>query len=109
MKAVIADTSPLNYLILIGEVEVLAQLYGEVLIPDVVLAELTDSEAPASARCRLRRASKAGSLCKRKRANAALKACSTHQSRGLILMLKSTAFTECVSAPTEMKLTPVSA
>lgn len=48
MKAVVADTSPLNYLILIGEVEVLAQLYGEVLIPDVVLAELTDSEAPAN-------------------------------------------------------------
>jgi len=44
MKVVIADTSPLNYLVLIGEVDVLAQLYVEVLIPDVVARELSDSE-----------------------------------------------------------------
>jgi predicted nucleic acid-binding protein len=34
MKAVVADTSPLNYLVLIGEVDLLAQLYGEVLVPE---------------------------------------------------------------------------
>jgi predicted nucleic acid-binding protein len=44
MTVVIADTSPLNYLVLIGEVDVQAQLYVEVLIPDVVARELSDSE-----------------------------------------------------------------
>ena len=48
MKAVVADTSPLNYLVLIGEVDVLAQLYGEVLVPEVVIAELCDQEAPSA-------------------------------------------------------------
>ena len=48
MKAVVADTSPLNYLVLIGEVDVLAELYGEVLVPEVVIAELTDVEAPSA-------------------------------------------------------------
>jgi predicted nucleic acid-binding protein len=48
MKAVVADTSPLNYLVLIGEVDLLAQLYGEVLVPEVVIAELHDPEAPAA-------------------------------------------------------------
>ena len=37
---VIADTSPLNYLILIGHVDVLKELYGEVVIPRAVLVEL---------------------------------------------------------------------
>lgn len=46
MKAVVADTSPLNYLVLIEEVDVLAQLYGEVLVPDIVMGELSDPEAP---------------------------------------------------------------
>jgi predicted nucleic acid-binding protein len=46
MKVVIADTSPLNYLILAGAIEVLPRLYGRVVIPDVVLAELTNEDAP---------------------------------------------------------------
>lgn len=46
MKVVVADTSPLNYLLLIGEVELLQHMYGEVLIPDVVAAELSDPDAP---------------------------------------------------------------
>jgi predicted nucleic acid-binding protein len=46
MKVVIADTSPLNYLVLIEEVDLLVRLYGEVLIPDLVVQELADSEAP---------------------------------------------------------------
>ena len=45
MKVVVADTSPLNYLILIGEVDLLARLFGEVLIPDIVARELAESEA----------------------------------------------------------------
>lgn len=35
MKVVVADASPINYLVLIGEVGLLARLYGEVLIPDI--------------------------------------------------------------------------
>jgi predicted nucleic acid-binding protein len=46
MKVVVADTSPLNYLVLIQEIDALAQLYGEVLVPEIVIAELKDSDAP---------------------------------------------------------------
>jgi predicted nucleic acid-binding protein len=44
---VIADTSPLNYLILIGEAEVLRRLYARVVIPEAVLRELQNPQAPA--------------------------------------------------------------
>lgn len=44
---VIADTSPLNYLILIGQAELLPRLFGEVLIPQMVLDELGGTGAPA--------------------------------------------------------------
>jgi predicted nucleic acid-binding protein len=47
---VIADTTPLNYLILIGEGEVLAQLYGRVIIPTAVRDELTNRLTPAVVR-----------------------------------------------------------
>src|SRR5258708_34489881 len=43
---IIADTSPLNYLVLIGHVEVLPKLYGGVVIPRSVLLELQHSSAP---------------------------------------------------------------
>ena len=43
---VIADTSPLNYLVLIGEAEVLRRLYGRVVIPEAVLRELQNPKAP---------------------------------------------------------------
>lgn len=46
MKVVIADTSPLNYLILVDAVEIPPRLYGRVTIPDIVLRELTDEGAP---------------------------------------------------------------
>lgn len=46
MTVVVADTSPLNYLVLIGHIDVLHRLYGRVLVPPQVLAELTDSGAP---------------------------------------------------------------
>jgi predicted nucleic acid-binding protein len=42
---VIADTSPINYLIEIGEVEVLPALYGRVLVPPSVCAELQRARA----------------------------------------------------------------
>jgi predicted nucleic acid-binding protein len=45
---VIANTSPLNYLVLIGKAEVLRRLYGQVVIPEAVLRELQNPEAPAA-------------------------------------------------------------
>jgi predicted nucleic acid-binding protein len=45
---VVADTTPLNYLILIEQVEVLHQLFGEVMIPEAVLTELRHPKAPAA-------------------------------------------------------------
>lgn len=46
MTVVVADTSPINYLLLIGEITILEGLYGEILIPPEVLAELSDVDAP---------------------------------------------------------------
>ncbi|MFN0125986.1 MAG: DUF3368 domain-containing protein [Verrucomicrobiales bacterium] len=43
---VVADTTPLNYLILIGHSEVLRPLFREVLIPEAVLKELQHPGAP---------------------------------------------------------------
>jgi uncharacterized protein len=43
---VVADTGPINYLILINEVEVLSRLYDRVVIPQAVLTELTHPNAP---------------------------------------------------------------
>ena len=43
---VVADTTPLNYLTIIGQVHVLGALFGKVLIPEGVLAELRHSKAP---------------------------------------------------------------
>ena len=47
MTVVVADTSPLNYLVLIGRIDVLRDLYGSVLVPPEVLAELSASRSPA--------------------------------------------------------------
>jgi predicted nucleic acid-binding protein len=50
MTVVIADTSPINYLVLIGETAILPQLYQRVVIPDEVLIELMDEDAPPEVR-----------------------------------------------------------
>ena len=50
MTVVVADSSPLNYLTLIGSVDVLRQLYGRVLIPREVADELTHAGAPVEVR-----------------------------------------------------------
>lgn len=44
---VVADTSPLNYLIRLGHPDVLHEIYGRVLVPDAVLSELQHPDAPA--------------------------------------------------------------
>ena len=43
---VVADTTPLNYLILIESVDVLPELYGEISVPMAVMRELGAREAP---------------------------------------------------------------
>ena len=47
---VVADTSPINYLVLLGHIEILPKIYGEVLIPQAVYEELQDSDAPTEVR-----------------------------------------------------------
>ena len=43
---VVADTSPLNYLILLGCADVLPKLYGRVVVPLAVLVEMQHRDAP---------------------------------------------------------------
>lgn len=45
---VVADTSPLNYLVLIGHVEILPYFYQRVLVPSFVWQELQDVNTPES-------------------------------------------------------------
>lgn len=47
---VIADTSPISYLILVDEAELLPELYGQILVPFAVFQELTSPEAPSKVR-----------------------------------------------------------
>jgi hypothetical protein len=43
---VVADTSPINYLLLIGHIEILPALFKNVILPSVVRDELTKPNAP---------------------------------------------------------------
>ena len=45
---VVSDTSPLNYLVLIGHADVLPALFGCVLAPPAVIAELRHGATPAA-------------------------------------------------------------
>jgi predicted nucleic acid-binding protein len=51
---VVADTGPLNYLILIGHVEVLKGLHGQVVIPTAVQDEMLDALAPPAVKAWMR-------------------------------------------------------
>jgi predicted nucleic acid-binding protein len=46
MPAVVADTAPLNYLVLIAAIEILPRIYETVLIPPAVRDELAHPRAP---------------------------------------------------------------
>lgn len=46
MTTVVSDTSPIHYLLLIGEIHLLPALFKEVLIPPAVFAELSHSHTP---------------------------------------------------------------
>jgi predicted nucleic acid-binding protein len=43
---VVADTSPINYLLLIGQIDLLPRLFQQIIIPDVVRDEMLDTGAP---------------------------------------------------------------
>jgi predicted nucleic acid-binding protein len=47
---VVADTSPLNYLIQIESDHLLPRLYGSIVIPSAVMGELADARAPLAIR-----------------------------------------------------------
>lgn len=47
---VVADTTPLNYLVLIDEAELLPALFTRVLLPNAALRELQDTETPLKVR-----------------------------------------------------------
>jgi len=46
MAVIVSDTTPLNYLVLIGAVEILPRLYTRVLIPPAVWSELNNRKTP---------------------------------------------------------------
>ena len=50
MTVVVADSSPLNYLTLIGSVDVLQRLYVAVVVPQQVISELIDPAGPHKVR-----------------------------------------------------------
>lgn len=43
---VVADTSPINYLLLIGQIDLLPRLFQHIIIPDVVRDEMLNPDAP---------------------------------------------------------------
>jgi hypothetical protein len=43
---VIADTSPINYLLLIDQIDLLPRLFQQIVIPDVVRDEMLNPDAP---------------------------------------------------------------
>ena len=47
---VVSDATPLHYLVLIGEIDLLQRLYGRVIIPQAVVEELSVAKAPVQVR-----------------------------------------------------------
>ena len=50
MRAVVADTGPIHYLVLIGHIEILPALFEKVIISSVVHDELARAQAPDAVR-----------------------------------------------------------
>ncbi len=40
---IVSNTSPINYLILIGQIDLLPELFGQIIIPQVVYSELSNT------------------------------------------------------------------
>jgi predicted nucleic acid-binding protein len=56
MQIVVADTGPINYLVLIDAIDLLPKLFDQVLAPQAVFDELTDPDTPATVRAWVTRA-----------------------------------------------------
>jgi predicted nucleic acid-binding protein len=56
MRIVVADTGPINYLVLIEAVDLLPKLFDQVCIPQTVFDELTDRGRPPAAQIWVRQA-----------------------------------------------------
>jgi predicted nucleic acid-binding protein len=50
VRLVIADTGPVNYLLLIGHIEILPALFEKVILPSAVKDELANADTPQSVR-----------------------------------------------------------
>jgi predicted nucleic acid-binding protein len=50
LKIVISDTSPINYLVLIGKQDILPALFDRIIVPQSVVRELSAAAAPHSVR-----------------------------------------------------------
>ena len=50
MQLVVADTGPINYLLLIEQIEILPALFGKVILPSVVRDEMARPKAPLMVR-----------------------------------------------------------
>jgi hypothetical protein len=50
MRLVVADTSPLNYLVLTGNIELLPMLFEKVIVPRTVTEELSSQKTPDAVR-----------------------------------------------------------
>lgn len=48
--AVVSDTGPLHYLVMLEQVELLKRFFGEILVPSIVLAELNHERTPEMVR-----------------------------------------------------------
>jgi predicted nucleic acid-binding protein len=46
VSLIVSDTTPVNYLILIGQIDVLPRLFGDLLLPPAVIREMLHSKAP---------------------------------------------------------------
>src|SRR5260370_650757 len=55
MRLVVADTGPLNYLVLIEASEILPKLFDAIIVPEAVKAELVHPSAPAAGAGRARK------------------------------------------------------
>ena len=84
MSAVVSDSSPLNYLALLSDFDLLRQIYGTLIIPPAVYSETVENATgyPVQAAVRAARCGHAASLTSSKRTfPSACKACSTCSRR----------------------------
>ncbi len=47
---IVSNTSPVNYLILIGHIGILPELFEQIIIPQAVYSELSNTDSPSPVR-----------------------------------------------------------